>query len=139
LDQAALYLAVTVRAHQYALFGLLAELAEALSGSHTQSERLGGRIHVVKVQVHHAPVISADRAAAPCLGDKDSLDLLKPARNCFSDAALAAPSGRALAGAVAMKHHKAMAAAVAQGRGALRLRRASFARDQRRRCDGFCA
>jgi hypothetical protein len=94
---------------------------------------------MVEVKIDHAAVISADRAAAACLGDKDSLDLLKAARDCFSDAALAAPSGCPLARAVAMKHHKAMAAAVAQCRGALRLRRATFLRDQRHRWYGFCA
>lgn len=137
MDQAALYLAVTVRAHQYALLGLLAELADALSGSHAQSERLGSRIDVVEVQVDHAAVISADRAAAACLGDEDPFDFLKAARDCFSDAALAAPSGCTFARAVVMKHHKAMAPAVTQRRGALRLRRSASLRDQRHRRYGF--
>jgi hypothetical protein len=139
LDHAALYLAVTVRAYQYALLGLLAKLGKALTGGDAKSKGLGGRIDVVEVQVDHAPVVSADCAAPASLGDKDPLDLLKAARDCFSDAALAAPSGCALARAVVMKHHKAMPPAVAQCRGTLRLWRPAFLRDQRHRRYGFCA
>jgi hypothetical protein len=112
---------------------------ESLSRRHTQRERLGGRINVMEVKVDHAPVVAADRAAAACLGDKDPLDFLQAARHGLSDAALAAPSDSSLALAVAMKHHTAVPAAVAQCRGALRLGRPPCLRDQRHRCYGFCA
>ena len=139
MDQAALYLAVTVRAHEDALPCLRAKLVQALSGSHAQSERLGSRIDVVEVEVDHAPVVSADCAAPASLGDKDSLDLLKAARDSLSDAALAAPSDSSLALAVAMEHHQAMAATFAQCGGALRPGRPPLLREQRHRRYGFCA
>ena len=129
---------MAVRANENALLGLLAKLGKSLSRRHAERERLGGWIHMVEVKIDHAAVISADRAAAACLGDKDSLDLLKAARDCFSDAALAAPADSSLALAVAMEHHKAMAATFAQCRGALRLGRPSCTRDQRHRRYGFC-
>ena len=50
MDHAALYLAVTVRAYQYALRGLLAKLGKALTGGDAKSKGLGGRIDVMEVQ-----------------------------------------------------------------------------------------
>lgn len=138
MDQAALYLAVTVRAYQYALLGLLAKLGKALTRGDAKSKGRG-RIDMMEVQVDHAPVVSADRAASARLCHKDALDLLEAPRDSLSDAAVAAPSGCTFARAVVMKHHKAMAPAVAQRRGALRLGRPALLRDQRHRRYGFCA
>jgi hypothetical protein len=130
---------MAVRAYEDALLGLLTELGEPLSRRHAQRERLGRRIHVMEVQVDHAPVVSADSAAAARLPDKDPLDLLKAARDSLSHAAFASPTDTSLPRAVTMKDNQAMAATLAQGRGALRLGRSPFLRDQRHRCYGFCA
>ena len=115
-------------------------LASPFPRRHAQRERLGAWIHMVEVQIDHAAVVSADRAAAACLGDKDSLDLLKAARDCFSDAALAAPSDSSLALAVAMEHHKAMRGGQWRNVAVLSaLGGRPFLRDQRHRRYGFCA
>ena len=45
----------------------------------------------MKGQVHHAPVVSADRTAPSGLFDEDSLELLLPTCDRLADATLAAP------------------------------------------------
>jgi hypothetical protein len=124
---------MAVRAHEDALLGLLPKLGQALAGRHAQRERLSSRIHMVEVEVDHAPVIAADGAAAARLGHKNPLDLLEAARNGLADAALAPPTGSSLPGAIAMKDHQAMTAALPQLGRATRLRRSSLLTYQRPR------
>ena len=129
---------MTVRAYEDAFLRFLAKFGQTRSGGHAQRERLGGGIHVMEVQVEHAPVISADGATAACLGRKDPLDLLEPTRDSLADAALATPSDSTLTCAIAMKDHQAMAATLAQCRGAPGLRRSSPLGNQRHRRYRFC-
>ena len=91
----------------------------------------------MEVQVDHAAVVSADGAAAARLGHEDPLDLLEPARDSLSDAALAPPSDSSLARAVPMKHDEAVVATVAQRRCALRLGRTAAPFEKRYRRFGW--
>jgi hypothetical protein len=132
-DQAAFNLAMAVRAYENALLRLLTQLGQGLPGGDAQCERLGGRIHMMEVEVDHAPVVSADGAAAARLRHEDALDLLQSASDGLAHAALASPPALPLPSAVAMKDDEAMTPAMPQLGGAIGLRRSALLTDQGRR------
>ena len=80
---------------------------------------------MVEVQVDHAPVVAAYRAAAAGLLDEDALDLLEAPSHRLTGAALAAPAVPALALAAQMEGHEPVAAADTELAGAVCGRRAA--------------
>ena len=85
-------LAMAVCANQDALASLRLVGRQCFPSAHAHPEGLRLRIDVMKVQVHDAPGVAADGAAASRLLDQEALHLLVPARDGLTDAALALPA-----------------------------------------------